>query len=194
MQTKIHKELFEYHRSFGEQFAQPAVELKQEQLHKHNGRLRVGYVSPDFCSHSVAYFFESLLKAHNSDQVETFCYYNNALVDQTTERLMHHADHWRSIVGQSDEQVIDLIQNDQINILVDLAGHTNENRLTLFAHKPAPVRVTWLGYPNTTGLDAIDYHFTDDIADPVGEAGTTSIPNSWSDYLRACGAITAMKL
>jgi predicted O-linked N-acetylglucosamine transferase (SPINDLY family) len=164
------EEEFSYHRVFGDQFAQAPVTHTPEQHSKHNGKLRIGYVSPDFSTHSVAYFFEPLLQHHNKDNVEVFCYYNRPKVDQTTKRLMHNADHWRSIVGLNDDQLVQLIQNDGINILVDLAGHTGKNSLTAFAYKPAPIQVTWLGYPNTTGLDAIDYRFTDDIADPVGDS------------------------
>jgi predicted O-linked N-acetylglucosamine transferase (SPINDLY family) len=132
--------------------------------------LRVGYVSGDFRKHSVAYFFEPLLQHHNSNVVETFCYYNNAPVDEMTERLMAASDHWRSIAGITDSDVANLIRNDKIDILVDLSGHTAKNRLLVFAQKPAPIQVTWLGYVNTTGLSEIDYRFTDLIADPIGEA------------------------
>ena len=132
-------------------------------------RLRVGYVSPDFRTHSVNYFFEPLLQSHNSEQVEIFCYSNVSNPDHITERLIKGADHWSSIVGKKDEDVVQEIQKDRIDILVDLAGHTGWNRLKVFGYKPAPVQVTWLGYPNTTGMQAIDYRFTDGITDPVGE-------------------------
>ena len=133
-------------------------------------RLRIGYVSGDFRNHSVAYFFEPLLQHHNANVVETFCYYNNSVVDATTKRLTATCDHWRSIFGIADPEVANLIRNDQIDILVDLSGHTAKNSLLVFAQRPAPIQVTWLGYPNTTGLSAIDYRFTDIIADPIGEA------------------------
>jgi protein O-GlcNAc transferase len=133
-------------------------------------RLRIGYISGDFRKHSVAYFFEPLLQHHSAHVVETFCYYNNTVVDVTTKRLMVICDHWRSIVDLPDLDVFNLIKNDKIDILVDLSGHTGKNRLLVFAQKPAPIQVTWLGYPNTTGLSAIDYRFTDIIADPIGEA------------------------
>ncbi|MDC1428133.1 tetratricopeptide repeat protein [Rhodospirillaceae bacterium] len=131
-------------------------------------RLRIGYVSPDFKEHSVSYFFEPLLKNHNAERIETFCYYNDIILDETTDRLQRYSDHWRSIIGLSDVDVIKLIQKDRIDILVDLAGHTGKNRLLVFAQKPAPIQVTWLGYPNTTGLSAIDYRLTDNVADPIG--------------------------
>lgn len=163
-------EVFSYHKAFGDQFSQVAVTPTADQLSLCEDKIRIGYVSPDFNKHSVAYFFEPLISNHNKDKVEVFCYYNNTKVDETTERLQQHADHWRSTVGLNDAQLVELIQNDGIHILVDLAGHTDKNRLTAFAYKPAPIQVTWLGYPNTTGLDAVDYRFTDDIADPIGDS------------------------
>jgi FkbM family methyltransferase len=132
-----------------------------------NRRLRIGYVSPDFRSHSVAYFMQSILAAHDRTGFEIFCYSNVEYPDAATELFKKMADHWRDIYGP-DEMISDMIQRDRIDILVDLAGHTGNNRLTLFARKPAPVQVTYLGYPNTTGLAAIDYRITDAFADPVG--------------------------
>ena len=132
-------------------------------------RLRIGYVSGDFRTHSVAYFFEPLLQHHNANVVETFCYYNHKIVDDVTNRLMALAEHWRPIVDMSHANVVDLIIADKIDILVDLSGHTAHNSLLVFAQKPAPILVTWLGSPNTTGLSAIDYRFTDVITDPIGE-------------------------
>jgi protein O-GlcNAc transferase len=164
--------IFEQHLEFGKQFGglqteplfSPRSNIRAEK------RLRVGYVSGDFRQHSVAYFFEPLLQHHNSNVVEIFCYYNNVPIDEMTERLMATSDHWRSIVGITDSDVANLIRNDKIDILVDLSGHTSKNRLLVFAQKPAPIQVTWLGYANTTGLSEIDYRFTDIIADPIGDA------------------------
>ena len=92
---------------------------------------------------------------------------------------MAASDHWRSIVGITDSDVANLIRNDKIDILVDLSGHTAKNRLLVFAQKPAPIQVTWLGYVNTTGLSAIDYRFTDLIADPIGEADELHSETFW---------------
>jgi len=133
-------------------------------------RLRVGYVSPDFREHSVSYFLLPLIEAHDSRAVEIFCYADVKRPDGMTTRLKTMAEHWRSIVEMTDEAVARQIYNDHIDILVDLAGHTTNNRLRVFASRPAPVQVTWLGYPDTTGMPVMDYRLTDDIADPVGES------------------------
>ena len=132
-------------------------------------RLRVGYVSPDFRAHPVTSFIEPILQAHQRENVEVFCYANVAKPDATTRRLQLLADHWRDIHGFDPDKAAELIRQDGIDILVDLAGHTTHNSLLVFARKPAPVQVTWIGYPNTTGLDAIDYRLTDFITDPPGQ-------------------------
>jgi predicted O-linked N-acetylglucosamine transferase (SPINDLY family) len=132
-------------------------------------RLRIGYVSGDFKTHSVAYFFEPLLANRNCRDFEVICYANNSTIDATTQRLRQLADGWREIYTLNDAQVAELIRQDKIDILVDLSGHTMDNRLLVFARKPAPVQVTYLGYPSTTGLDTIDYRLTDAWADPQGE-------------------------
>ncbi len=132
-------------------------------------RLRIGYVSPDFVHHAVSYFIEPVLAAHDRTRVEVFCYSNVRVPDATTARLRMLSENWRDIAQLNDEQAAELIRNDKIDILIDLAGHTARNRLLVFARKPAPVQVTWIGYPNTTGLDAIDYRITDAVSDPVGQ-------------------------
>jgi protein O-GlcNAc transferase len=131
-----------------------------------NRRLRVGYISPDFCTHPVAYFFEPLLDGHNRNEVEIFGYGNVRMPGDVTERLKQKFDHYRNIRGIDDKTVIDMIERDKIDILVELAGHTTDNRLLVMAHKPAPIQVTYLGSPDTTGMEAIDYRFTDILANP----------------------------
>jgi predicted O-linked N-acetylglucosamine transferase (SPINDLY family) len=130
-------------------------------------RLRVGYVSPDFRGHSVAFFIEPVLANHDPATVEVFCYSSVDRPDDVTHRLQQYVRHWRNAVGLSDDDLAALIRRDQIDILVDLAGHTAGHRLLTFARKPAPIQVTYLGYPNTTGLKQIDYRITDAIADPI---------------------------
>lgn len=132
--------------------------------------LRIGYVSADFKQHSVAHFIEPVLAAHDKGKFEVFCYSNNLMADEVTQRIQSACAHWRVIADQSDEVVAKQIREDGIDILVDLAGHTPQNRLLVFARKPAPVQATWIGYPNTTGLTTMDYRITDAIADPVGDS------------------------
>ena len=131
-------------------------------------RLRIGYVSSDFRQHSVACFIEPVLENHHHNQFEIFGYSNSSQEDAVTARLKSYADHWRNIALLSDEAVAQQIRNDKIDILVDLNGYTALNRVSVFARKPAPVQVSWLGYPNTTGLSAMEYRLTDGFADPVG--------------------------
>jgi protein O-GlcNAc transferase len=131
-------------------------------------RLRVGYVSTDFCLCICAYLLAPLLKHHDPRQVEVFCYAQVARPDAMTIEFQRHADEWRNISGVSDDQVARQIRQDQIDILVDLKLHTAKNRLLVFARKPAPVQVIWLGYPGSTGLSAIDYRLSDPYLDPLG--------------------------
>ena len=111
-----------------------------------------------------------LFEAHDRDQIEIYCYSSGSRTDRIADRFRALADRWVSIVGVTDDISARRIKADGIDILIDLAGHTNNNRLRLFARKPAPVQVSWLGYPNTTGLPQIDYRITDAIADPYGDA------------------------
>jgi len=132
-------------------------------------RLRVGYVSPDFNHHAVAYFIEPVLAAHDRTRVEVFCYASVAAPDRFTERLRGLAEHWRDIARLDDDAAAALIRSDHLDLLIDLAGHSARHRLLVFARRPAPVQATWIGYPNTTGLDSIDYRITDAVSDPVGQ-------------------------
>ena len=131
-------------------------------------RLRIGYMSPDFYKHPVASFVEPLLATHDRRAFEVVCYSNVTRLDVVTERLQKLADKWHSIVGMSDKRVAELVREDGIDILVDLAGHTAGNRLLVFARKPAPVQVTYLGYPGTSGLSVMDYRLSDAWTDPPG--------------------------
>jgi predicted O-linked N-acetylglucosamine transferase (SPINDLY family) len=131
-------------------------------------RLRIGYVSPDFCHHAVAYFIEPVLENHDRSHYEIFCYSDVRVPDAVTTRLKSHAEHWRDTAGLGDSALVEAIRSDRIDVLVDLAGHTAGNRLGVFARRAAPAQFTWLGYPNTTGLAAMDYRITDGVADPAG--------------------------
>ena len=131
-------------------------------------KLKIGYLSPDFKKHSIAFFLEPILAHHNKEEFDIFCYSAVISPDDTTARMKELVTHWRSIVGLSDEKATALIRKDGIDILIDLAGHTAKNRLPVFLHKPAPVQVSYLGYPNCTNLPTIDYRLTDSFADPPG--------------------------
>lgn len=131
--------------------------------------LRVGYVSPDFRNHAVAFFFEPLLHNHDERVVTSVLYSNTKKHDEVTERIREVAPEWRDIVGIDEAAAADLIEQDEIDILVDLAGHTVDNRMGIFHLRPAPLQVNYLGYPCTTGLAQMDYRFTDEDCDPLGE-------------------------
>jgi predicted O-linked N-acetylglucosamine transferase (SPINDLY family) len=134
-----------------------------------HARIRVGYLSPDFRMHSVALFIEPVLTAHDRAAFEVFCYYSNASEDAVTKRLKAAAEHWRNVADMGDEQAADLIRADEIDVLVDLAGHTGQSRLPLLARRCAPVQMSWLGYLHSTGLSAVDYRICDAHTDPPGE-------------------------
>jgi predicted O-linked N-acetylglucosamine transferase (SPINDLY family) len=130
----------------------------------------VGYVSGDFRATPVAWFIAPVLRHHDPERIETYCYSNAPAEDEITARLRPEADHWRRIHDLDDDAVVALVQRDGIDVLVDLSGHTLANRLGVFARRAAPVQATWLGYLNTTGLASMDYRITDAHTDPVGRS------------------------
>ncbi|MEX0808677.1 MAG: tetratricopeptide repeat protein [Dongiaceae bacterium] len=134
------------------------------------GKIRIGYVSADFREHSCAYFLLPAIEAHDRDRFEIVCYANQKRHDAMTDAFIARADRWRDIVRMDDEAAAALVREDGIDLLVDLGGHTGDNRLGLFARRPAAAQMSWLGYPNTTALDAIDWRLTDAIADPAPAA------------------------
>jgi predicted O-linked N-acetylglucosamine transferase (SPINDLY family) len=130
--------------------------------------LRIGYLSPDLRSHSVSFFILPLLENRNRQEAEVTCYSTTLAQDGVTEKIKANADTFRAVYRMSDEKLATLIQEDGIDILVELSGHTALNRLPMLANRVAPIQVTYLGYANTTGLAEMDYRITDAIADPVG--------------------------
>ena len=131
-------------------------------------RLRIGYVSPDFRDHPVARFLLPLLEKHDKSQVEVFAYAQGLVSDQWTAWIAGCADHWRDLKHLTDDQAANLIREDGIDVLVDLALHSAGNRLLVFARKPAPVQATWLAYAGTSGLPTMDYRVSDPFLDPPG--------------------------
>ena len=134
-----------------------------------NRRLRVAFLSPDLRLHSIYYFLEPLLANLDRAGFELVLYHDHFVVDQASQRLRSCASVWRNFVGQPDAAVEAVILADAPDVLVDLAGHTGLNRMTLLARRLAPVQISYLGYPNTTGLRTMDYRFVDPISDPPGE-------------------------
>ncbi|MFZ5906237.1 MAG: tetratricopeptide repeat protein [Nitrospirota bacterium] len=162
-------ELFRQHCRYAQYFSalsSKAVSYQNERTV--NRPLRIGYISPDFRKHSVAYFIEPVLMHHDPERCTVFCYSDVASPDGVTDRIKSLPIQWRTISGMSDEQACGLIQKERIDILIDLAGHTSDNRMALFARKPSPVQASWIGYPATTGIPAIDYKIVDAYTDPPG--------------------------
>ncbi len=162
------------HREWAQQFADPLprdTEADDKKDADPDRKLKLAFLSADLRTHSVAFFLEHLLAHHDREQFEIHCYSDVTDPDTTTARLKLGADGWRDIAGLSDEAVADRIRSDCIDIVIELAGHTHQNRLLALARRPAPVQVSYLGYPNTTGMPAIDYRITDGVADPPGSEG-----------------------
>ena len=175
---------------WNERHARPlaASILRYTNIRDPDRRLRVGYVSPDFREHPVAFFLAGLFAAHDRTQVETHGYASVVRPDEVTARLRHAVDEWHDVVALSHEALAEKIRADGIDILVDLSMHSAENRLPTFARKPAPVQVSWLAYPDTTGLETIDYRLTDATMEPPAERIATAaerplhLPDAWCCY------------
>lgn len=135
--------------------------------------LNIGYVSPDFRRHAATFFTLPLFSHHDREQFRVFAYCLNRERDLQTHLLRAHVSQWRDVGGLSDDDVADLIRADGIDILVDLSHHMGGNRLPVFARKPAPLQVSWIGYPGGTGLETIDYRLTDRYLDPPGMGDDT---------------------
>ncbi len=173
------------HRAYGSQGREePATQFSS--THR---PIRIGYVSGDFHDHSVSYFLEPALIHHDPLQVQVYCYSNDAREDDTTRRLMSCHVQWKNICAVSDRHAAELIRSDGIDILIDLSGHTSENRLGIFALKPAPIQVGWIGYPHSTGLTQMDYFISDALCDPPGMTEhlyterIVRLPRTFSCYL-----------
>ena len=166
------QDTLEQHRNWAQCHAASIVPVEHARPsdQEQQRRLKIGYVSGDFQTHSVAYFLLPILSGHDRESFEVFAYVNNRQQDETTQQLREVIDQWREVHDCEDNEFADMIRRDQIDILIDLSGHTDGGRPLVFARKPAPVQVTYLGYANTTGLDAIDYRITDSLADPEGVA------------------------
>jgi len=162
--------IFEYYQAYEQQFGltYQAQILSFKQLKDPDKRLRIGYVSGDFKTHSMRHFLEPLLAYHNHQFFEITAYAELLKEDEFSQRFKGLVDHWVHTMGMTDEALAARIREDEIDILVDLAGHTAKNRLAVFARKPAPVSISMFGYGYTTGLTAIDYFLGDSQLIPEG--------------------------
>lgn len=160
--------IWEEHRRWGEAVAtRVRVMPPAESATNPDRKLTIGYIGPDFREHAVARFFEPLLAAHDRGRFRYLLYSECPVIDSVGKRLRECGDTWRVIRGQNAEAVSRLIRADGVDILVELAGHTRDNRLDVMAMKPAPVQMTFLGYPFPTGLPRIDYRISDGVLDPI---------------------------
>jgi predicted O-linked N-acetylglucosamine transferase (SPINDLY family) len=163
-------EIFAAYREFDRLFGLPlrAHWRPHDNSRETGRRLKVGYVSADFHRHSCQHFLEPLLAHHRREEVEIYVYAERQVEDEVTARYRGYAEHWLTTHGIRDEALAERIRADGIDILVDLAGHTADNRLAVFARKPAPVSLSWLGYGYSTGLTAVDYFLSDAANTPPG--------------------------
>jgi predicted O-linked N-acetylglucosamine transferase (SPINDLY family) len=176
-------------RPFNQRFAQPlAGEIRPHANSRDpDRRLRIGYVSPDFYFQAECHFLLPLLQSHDRRNFEIHCYCSVLRPDYVTRRFKEHADVWHDVAAETDDRLAERIRRDQIDILIDLTMHMRNNRLLLFARKPAPVQVTWLAYPGGTGLPAIDYRLTDALLDPPDSdqhyaEKSIRLPGCWCCY------------
>ena len=161
-------EIVQAHRAWGTQAVEHAAGTALPPRTPSRGRVRVGYVSPDFNRHPVTYLFAPTLEHHDRSRFEIFCYDNLGRADAVTERLRRASEHWADVSALDDASFGAAVRRDGVDILVDLAGHTTHSRVRAFAMKPAPIQVSWLGYFNTTGLPTMDYFVSDAHSSPPG--------------------------
>lgn len=169
--------IFDIHRDFGRRFTSAEPDLIKPHRHVRDParKLRLAYMSPDFRGHSVAFFMEALLEKHDRSSFEIVLYSNTTRIDGVTEAMENAADLWVETAGLTDVALADRIRSDQVDILVNLGGHTSGNRLVACGQKLSPVQIEYLGYPDTSGVLAMDYRLTDAQADPVDEADSRCV-------------------
>jgi predicted O-linked N-acetylglucosamine transferase (SPINDLY family) len=149
-------------------------------------RLRIGYVSPDFRRHVQRLFTLPVLSQHDHAAYEVVCYSSVKAPDEYTERIRALSDEWHDVARLSDSELAQKIRDNGIDVLVDLTMHMAHNRLKMFAEKPAPVQIAWLGYPGTTGVLGMDYRITDPFLDPQGAPLPYSEQSLWLPHTFWC--------
>ena len=160
--------LFREHQTFGARFAGRVAPVapRSDLTADHERRLRIGYVSPDFRAHSVSYFAAPVFQAFDRERFDVVAYAHVTKPDHVTAHLRELVSEWHEITFLSDQKLAEKIRDDRIDVLVDLGGYTADTRLLALTGRPAPVQISYLGYPNTTGLPQVDYRITDGLADP----------------------------
>ncbi len=179
--------IFLEHRQFQTHHPQPLLTLPPLDTDPQRP-LKIGYISPDFHQHSVAYFLSPILTHHNHQHFIIHAYSLGMYNDEVTQHLQKQVDVWRDCKEYTHLDLSTQIIEDRIDILIDLTGHTANNKILTFAQKPAPLQISYLGYPDTTGLSTIDCRLVDHYTDPVGSAETFSsetllrMPHSYFCY------------
>lgn len=163
------EELYAWHVKYAERYEQPRIPFRKPHLNTPDPdkKIKIGYLSADFFNHAVSYLSLPLIARHNKKDFEIHCY-SSRKVDSVVTRQFQKEAVWHDIDGLVDSEVAKIIQEDQIDILVDLSGHTGGNQLLTLARKPAPIQIMWMGYPFTSGLQAMDYRIVDYFVEPEG--------------------------
>ncbi len=171
--SKIDKAaLFKEHRRFGELHDAPAAAASRRYTNARDPerKLRIAFISGDFCNHAASYYLLPVVRNLSRDpSLSLHFYYNFEMNDHITEQLRSHASSWQVVANMSDALLDKQIVEDQIDIVVDLSGHTAHSRIVGLARKPAPIQVSWIGYPATTGMTAFDYYISDRYVTPLAQ-------------------------
>lgn len=162
------KLVFEEHKKWGISTSKKFPQAFKFKPREAGAKIRVGFLSADLCHHPVAHFIEPIFRGYDRERFEFVAYGDQRKSDEFSARFAKQVDLWRETSSYDDPALAKLIHEDRVDILFELAGHTAYNRLGVFALKPAPVQVSYLGYPGTTGLPTIDFRITDALADPQG--------------------------
>mgnify|MGYP000120109485 CR=1 FL=1 len=165
-----HEKIYLNHVEFGQRLESRYLDVEAFPVRDPKRKIRVAYLSTDFKRHSVSYFFLPIAQSYEQNMFELYCYSDMDLnvADEVTKQLQELSDSWRDVKLLSDDELYAKIRHDEIDILVDLTGYAGtSSRMPVFARKAAPIQVTYLGYPNTTGLSRMDYRIVDKYTDPV---------------------------
>ncbi len=163
------KKIFLRHQVFCKNYLTSPKQHPNKKIKKNKKKLNIGFVSSDFRLHSVFYFIIALFENYDNEYFMFFCYSGVTQPDWATDRIKNRVDFWRDILNKNTLEIVKQIETDEIDILIDLSGHTKGNFLNVFTHKPAPIQMTFLGYPFSTGLNCIDYKIVDEYTDPMGK-------------------------